>query len=510
MELLGNLIKRSFSMAVRVDSLAKRPHKNQERALHKLLLKAKGTAFGQAYNFDEIAFSPTMMDDFRQSVPLFDYDSLYENWWHRQLDAEPNVTWPEKIKYFALSSGTTGAPSKYIPITKEMLRRMRMGSFKTWFSLTRHGLGDDHFTKQILALSSSTNLRQSEDGYFLGDLSGINVKQTPNWLNYIKKPEPDIVKIQNWDERIDQIAKNAHKWDIGSVAGIPSWVQLMIERVLEVNKLDHIHQIWPNLNVFVHGGIAFEPHRRAFDGLTGRQLKYVDTYMASEGYFAFQTRQETRSMALLLNSGIFFEFIPFNEENFPDGKYNPNATSYTIREVQTGIDYALVISTCAGAWRYLIGDTVRFTDVNRCEIMITGRTKHFLSVSGEHLSVDNMNSGVSELQHQLNLNIREFTVAAVQSGENYAHRWYIGCDNPKDVNMLQATQILDEKLMEVNDDYATERSAMLQPIQLQMIPNQLFYQYLESLGKMGGQAKMPRVMKKEQFIAFEQFVKARL
>ncbi len=497
-------------MVVKVDNLAKKPLKSQERALHRLLRKAKDTEFGKTYNFEEMAFSPTMLDDFRKTVPLFDYDALYEAWWHRLLDGESDITWAGKVNYFALSSGTTGAPSKYIPITKDMLRAIRRASFKTFFALTRHGVEDDLFTKQFLAVSSSSSLKQSSNGYYLGDLSGINIRKAPTWLNYMKKPEPEIVKIQDWDQRIDEIARNARKWDIATVAGIPSWVQLMIERVMEYHKVDNIHEIWPNLRVFMHGGIAFEPHRRAFNALMGKPIKYVDTYLASEGYIAFQARQETSAMALLLDNGIFFEFIPFTEENFPDGNYNPHAQSYAIHEVKTGVDYALVMSTCGGAWRYLIGDTVRFTDVARSEIIITGRTKHFLSVSGEHLSVDNMNQGVSALQHQLNLNIREFTVAAVQSGDNYAHRWYIGCDEPQNVNIAQATQILEEKLCEINDDYATERSAMLQPIQLNMISNKLFYQYLESIGKIGGQAKMPRVMKKEQFAAFEAFVKSHL
>lgn len=508
MSLLGPILKRSVSLANKI----KKPISSmsrQEKTLTKLLKKAQDTAFGQHYGFEKMLNSSTFIEDFRRTIPISDYDLLYKEWWHRILAAEPNVTWHGKVNYFALSSGTTGAPSKYLPMTKEMIRSIRNGSFKTLFAMSRFPISPDYYTKQVLVLSSSTSLRE-QNGYYIGDMSGINAGKAPNWLNSIKRPEPEIAKIADWETRINEIARNAKNWNIGSLTGIPSWVQLMIERVCEYNKAKNIHEVWPNLEVFVHGGLSFEPYRSAFEQLMGKPMIYVDTYLASEGYLAYQMRPETRAMGLVLNNGVFFEFIPFNDENFyPDGTFNRHAKAYTINEVKEGIDYALVISTCAGTWRYLIGDTVRFTDVKRCEIIITGRTKHFLSVCGEHLSVDNMTQGIQHLQRTLGLHIREFTVSAVSCEQTFAHRWYIGYDEI-DKNKLDANKVntlLDDHLKSINDDYATERSAMLRPIQVNLVPNDLFYRWLEHLGKIGGQAKVPRVMQKNQFADWEDFVK---
>lgn len=509
MSLLGPILKKSVSFANRI----KKPISSmsrQEKTLTKLLKKAQYTAFGQHYGFSKMLASPNMIEDFRRTIPLSDYDLLHQEWWHRILDAEPNVTWHGKVNYFALSSGTTGAPSKYLPMTKEMIRAIRNSSFKTLFAMSRFPISPDYYTKQVLVLSSSTSLREQK-GYQVGDMSGINAGKTPNWLNSIKRPEPEIARIADWETRITEIARNAKNWNIGSLTGIPSWVQLMVERVCEYNHAKNIHEVWPNLEVFVHGGLSFEPYRSAFEQLMGKPMIYVDTYLASEGYLAYQMRPETRAMGLVLNNGIFFEFVPFTDENFyADGTFNRYAKSYTISEVQKGIDYAVVISTCAGTWRYLIGDTVRFTDIERSEIIITGRTKHFLSVCGEHLSVDNMTQGIQHLQRTLGLHIREFTVAAVPAEQSFTHRWYIGYDEiDKDkLEVNKVSYLLDEHLKSINDDYATERSAMLRPIQVNLVPNDFFYRWLEQMGKIGGQAKVPRVMQKNQFSDWENFVQS--
>jgi GH3 auxin-responsive promoter len=338
-------------------------------------------------------------------------------------------------------------------------------------------------------------------------MSGINVKRRPFWLIPFSHPNSRITAIADWNKRLDVIARNAPKWDIGYVTGIPSWVQLMIEKVVAYNKVDNIHEIWPNLRVFVHGGIAFEPHRKAFDQLMHQPMTYIETYLASEGFIAIQNRPDTHSMALILNNGIFFEFIPFNENHFsPEGNLIGKPKALTINEVQLGLDYALVISTCAGAWRYLIGDTVRFTDIERKEIIITGRTKHFLSVTGEHLSVDNMNQGIQYAQDILKTDVKEYTVAAIETENGFAHRWYIGCT--PSVSAEKFKELLDKKLCDCNDDYTTERSSVLGEPEVIVLPHAVFYAYLKSKGKIGGQAKFPRVMKKEQFAEWEAFIKA--
>jgi hypothetical protein len=504
--IVGGLIKRAFSLAGRIQGLGQSPSQLQQRALRRLVRKAQKTAFGMHYQFDDILNAKDLIATYQAHIPFFDYDKIHDEWWHRALNNEADVTWKGKVKYFALSSGTTGAPSKYLPMTKDMLRAIRKAGMKAFYASTRFGLQPDFFTKQGLFVGGSTSLKEHGD-YFVGDMSGINVKRRPFWLIPFTHPNNRITAIADWNKRLDVIARNAPKWDIGYVTGIPSWVQLMIEKVVAYNKVDNIHEIWPNLRVFVHGGIAFEPHRKAFDQLMHKPMTYIETYLASEGFIAIQNRPDTHSMALILNNGIFFEFIPFNETTFsPEGNLIGKPKALTINDVQLGIDYALVISTCAGAWRYLIGDTVRFTDIERKEIIITGRTKHFLSVTGEHLSVDNMNQGIQYAQDILQTDVKEYTVAAIETEKGFVHRWYIGCTPSVSADSFKT--LLDKKLCDCNDDYATERSSVLGEPQVTILPHAVFYDYLKSKGKIGGQAKFPRVMKKEQFAEWEAFVKS--
>jgi hypothetical protein len=279
----------------------------------------------------------------------------------------------------------------------------------------------------------------------------------------------------------------------------------MIEKVVAYNKVNNIHEIWPNLRIIVHGGIAFEPHRKAFDALMRKPVIYIDTYLASEGFIAFQNRPNTRGMALILNNGIFHEFVPFTDENFTaDGNLKGKPRAYTVDEVREGVEYAIVISTCAGAWRYLIGDTVKFTDIKRKELIITGRTKQFLSVTGEHLSIDNMNQGIQYAQDILKTDVKEFTVAAVETDKGFAHHWIIGCHPEVDASTFAC--LLDDRLKEINDDYATERGSVLCSPQVDIISPQFFLDYMKSQGKIGGQSKFPRVMKSKPFSEFENFI----
>lgn len=342
----------------------------------------------------------------------------------------------------------------------------------------------------------------------MGDLSGINASKVPMWLRPYYKPGVEISRINDWNQRIEEIAKQAADWDIGAIVGIPAWLQLMMEKIIEYHNLDHIHQIWPNLQVCVHGGVAFEPYKKGFEKILGRPLIYMDTYLASEGFLAYQSRPETNSMKLLLNNRIFFEFVPFNKDNFDsNNQIKANPEVLTVEEVEEGIDYALLISTCSGAWRYLIGDTIRFTNKEEMEIVITGRTKHFLSICGEHLSIENMNTGMRAVEEQLDINIREFTVAAVEDGNFFAHQWYIGCEPQADATVVK--KILDEQLKSINADYSTERSEVL-GMEVEILPFQLFYDWQGQRGKMGGQNKFPRVMKPELFKEWQAFVNSQI
>jgi GH3 auxin-responsive promoter len=500
----GGLIKRAFTLADKVQGLGQSPEALQRRTLKRLLRKAQYTAFGKHYEFFEILSAPDIIKAFQEKIPIFDYDKIHDEWWYRSLNNERNVTWRGKVKHFALSSGTTGTPSKFIPMTDDMIRAIQKAGMKAFFASTKFGLGADFYTKKGLLIGGSTSLKNT-GGYYVGDMSGINVKKRPLWLQPFVRPTDRISSISDWNRRLDIIARNAPKWDIGYISGIPSWVQLMIEKVVAYNKVKNIHEIWPNLQVFVHGGIAFEPHRTAFDALMTKPMVYIDTYLASEGFIAFQKRPDNIAMSMILNNGIFYEFIPFNDTNFSDeGNLRDKPRVYNIHEVKKDINYALIISTCAGSWRYLIGDTIRFTNTERKEIIITGRTKQFLSVTGEHLSIDNMNQGIQHAQDALKTDVKEFTVAAIETPSGFVHRWYIGCEPLVDTTRFAT--LLDEKLKEVNDDYATERSAVLLPPQVEAISPTLFLTYLKSKGKFGGQAKFPRVMKKETFAEFEAFV----
>jgi GH3 auxin-responsive promoter len=505
---VGGLIKRAFTLADKVQGLGQKPETLQRRTLKRLLRKAQYTAFGKHYGFSEILLEPNIVKAFQEKIPIFDYDKMHDEWWHKALLNKNDVTWRGKVNYFALSSGTTGAPSKYIPMTDDMIRSIRKAGMKTFFASTKFGLDADFYTKKGLLIGGSTSLKDT-GGYYVGDMSGINVKKRPLWLQPFVRPTDRILSIPDWNRRLDIIARNAPKWDIGYISGIPSWVQLMIEKVVAYNKVNNIHEIWPNLQVFVHGGIAFEPHRKAFDALMTKPMIYIDTYLASEGFIAFQKDPNNLAMSMILNNGVFYEFISFNEINFsPDGNLIGNPKVYNINEIKEGMDYALIISTCAGSWRYLIGDTIRFTDSERKEIIITGRTKQFLSVTGEHLSIDNMNQGIQYAQDMLKTDVKEFTVAAIETPSGFVHRWYIGCEP-----LIDATTFafkLDEKLKEVNDDYTTERSAVLLQPQVEAIPPTIFLDYLKSKGKFGGQAKFPRVMKKETFMEWEAFVASKV
>lgn len=505
MNLFGAIIEKAFKLVKKINSRRYSPFQHQRRTLKRLIKKSSTTAFGEYYHFSDLYSEKEIMKKFSEQVPLHDYNSMFEQWWHRTIKNESDVTWKGKIKYFALSSGTTGSPSKYIPVSKEMIRSIQHAGIKCFVSLTNYHVDPDLYTKQMLMLSGTTTLKKV-DGAYAGDLSGINVANTPFWIRKTSKPGKDIASMTNWNDRIEEIARKASEWNIGYLMGIPSWNKLMIDRVVEYNKVENIQDIWPNLRVFVHGGVAFEPYRKIFDSLVKKPLIYIDTYLASEGFIAYQSRPNATGMELLLNNGIFYEFLEFNDKNFDtSGNVKGNPSTYFIHQVKEGIDYALVISTCAGAWRYIIGDTIRFTDVNRNEIIITGRTKHFLSICGEHLSVDNMNQALKLTAQKWDLQIPEFTVAAFHDNKKFVHKWYIGCNKSVDKEVI--TKELDENLQKLNDDYKTERSAVLNMPMVHVIDSQIFYLWMQHQGKMGGQYKFPRVMTQDQFIEWEEFVK---
>jgi len=280
----------------------------------------------------------------------------------------------------------------------------------------------------------------------------------------------------------------------------------MIERILEKNNIQNLHEIWPNLRIYIHGGISFEPYRKIFEKYFAKPMIYSETYMASEGFFAMKTSVDAKGLQLILNNGVFYEFVPFNEENFDrSGNLVSKPETHTIDYVQENIEYAMLISTCAGAWRYLIGDTIRFVNIQTKEIIITGRTKHFLSICGEHLSVDNMTKAVQMTAEKMKIDLQEFTVQGIAIDHTFSHQWYIGTAS-ESIDVHQLTFFLDQHLKKVNADYATERAHVLHDIHVRVIPNELFFKWLKINGKEGEQYKFPRVMKQEQFRDWEAFV----
>jgi len=508
MPILGSIIKSAIELRskIPIESLKNQdPYRAQVKTLRKLLRKAQITVFGEAYGFQEILRHRDPIKSFQQQVPLHDYSTIHRKWWHRTLNGEAYVCWPGQVKYFALSSGTSEASSKYIPVTGDMLRAIQKTSIMQLLTLAKYDFPKEFYEKGILMLGGSTRL-EFNGTYYEGDLSGITAGNIPFWFQHFYKPGNRISKERNWTTKLDEIVKKAPEWDIGVICGVPAWLQILLERIIETYHLNTIHDIWPNLSIYVHGGVSFAPYVKGFQKLLGKPLTYMETYLASEGFIAYQTRPGTSSMQLVLDNGIFFEFVPFTSENFDDdSNLKPQATVLTIKEVEEGKDYALLLSSCAGAWRYLIGDTIRFTSKALSEIVITGRTKHYLSICGEHLSQENMNRAIEMLEQQMNISVREFAVAGVQYDNMFAHRWYLGVDEPFDIELARVK--IDENLKLLNDDYRTERLHAIRDVLVEPLPSHIFYDWMKRHGKIGGQYKFPRVLKKNKLEDWEEFLR---
>ncbi len=496
MALLGNLIARSLQLRKKFRLPVATPETYQKHTLRQLLDRGQYTSFGKHYGFASNLLSSKidLISAFRETVPIHTYDDMYNHWWYRCREGEENVCWPGKVKYFALSSGTSEAASKHIPVTQDMIRSIKKVGFKQLYSMANYKIPPVAFEKGILMLGGTTSLFEKGE-YYEGDMSGISAKNMPRWMSsLLYKPGQKISKRPKWEDRIRLIVENARNWDVGIVCGVPAWVQIVLERVVQYYGVKNIHEIWPNLSVYIHGGVSMEPYRESFKKMLGRKMTYIETYMASEGSFGFQARPGG-GIKLVLNTGIFFEFIPFTAENFDeDGNMKGKPSTELIHEVSEGMEYAVILSTCSGAWRYLIGDVIRFTNAKEHEIAIVGRTKQFLSMCGEHLSVDNMNKAIDTVSKQLNITIREFTVTGFRQDNRFAHRWFIGCDDVH-VDQNRLRDLLDLTLCKLNDDYEVERTSALTAVYVEVIPAITFIEYLKFKGKYGAMNKFPRVLK---------------
>ena len=483
------------------------PRGQQLKVLRKLLRKARFTEFGQRYRFDEMLLSKHPGKKFQQLVPTYNYNKIYDAWWYKTKEGVPDVCWPGVIKFFALSSGTSDATRKFIPITKELIRSNTITSFKQLLSLARYeNVPRSAVGKGWLIMGGSTQLQKGPT-YFAGDLSGIQQKNIPFWFQGLGlyKPGKKIAAQKDWSKKLEEVVENAPNWDIGFIIGVPAWLQLCMEKIIERYKLNNIHEVWPNLAFYVHGGVAMEPYKKGFEKLLGKPITYIETYLASEGFLAYQNRQGTPGMHLVLNNNIFFEFVPFDDKNFDsEGNMVDEPEALMIHEIEENKDYAILISTNAGAWRYAIGDTVKLIDRERSEIIITGRTKHFLSLVGEHLSVDNMNKAIEMVSSDLNISIPEFTVAGIPYESFFAHQWYVATDDQVDAADL--SKRIDAKLVSLNDDYEVERKHALKAIMVKVLPEKTFMDFMEFKGKIGGQHKFPRVLKGKMLEDWQQFL----
>lgn len=508
MPLIGKIVKKVVDVSSELSS-KEDAAEAQKKVLRMLLKKAQDTAFGQHYKFAEILQASDIQKEFAERVPLHDYYKIHEEWWQQQLEGKEDITWPGKTEYFAVSAGTTGSSSKKIPVTADMLDSIRETGMKQALVLSDFDLPEEFFQTNVLMLGSSTNLKKSED-HLEGEISGISASNIPFWFRGFYKPETEITSIDEWDERVLEIAKKAPEWNIGALSGIPSWIELMLKKVVSYNKLNNIHEIWPNLSVYTTGGTAFGPYKKSMEKLFARPLIYLDTYLASEGFMAYQQRQnEEMAMALSYDTGIYFEFIPFKEEHFDNaGAPLQDAPVIPLKEAEEGAEYAMIISTVAGAWRYSIGDTVKVTDKERNEILITGRTKHFMNVAGSQLSVTKMDEVVREIEEKFDVSIPEFTISAVNKDGGFVHKWYLGLEENKNISEEEVAAEMDESLIKSNKSYKSARKKALKGVEVKVVPKDYFYDWAEQEKKKGGQVKTPRMMKEEQFKNWEEFVRS--
>ncbi len=496
MPILGSIIKGAINIRSRIPN-RKNTYKQQVKQLKRLITKSQFTDFGKQFNFMEMSLQEDPIKTFQKNVPIYDYQSIFDTWWYRALKGERDVCWPGKIKYFALSSGTSESSSKHIPVTKAMIKTIHKGTLKQILSTKHFNFSKEQYETEVLFVGGSTNLNFNGT-YFSGDLSGITTGTQPRWFQNFTLPGPEIRSQSNWENKLEDLVLNAKKWNVGFICGVPAWIQILFERIIKHYNVTTIHDIWPNLAIFVHGGVSIQPYKSSINALCGKPLIYMDTYMASEGFIAYQERpNDIQSMKLMTDNQIFFEFVPFTEENFDaDGNMKPNIQAVDITRVELNKEYALLITNCAGAWRYLIGDTIRFVDLQRNEIIVTGRTKQFLSLCGEHLSVDNMNQAINITAKELNININEYCVVGEPHDGLFAHHWYVGIDKPVEEEKIK--QKIDEHLKLLNDDYAVERTHALKDVFVTTLSNQAFIDFLASKNKLGGQSKFPRVLRGKQ------------
>jgi len=504
MALIGSIIKKGLSLASEIELSPISPYNQQEEELRQLLEKAKDTAFGKYYNFNSILKATSISKAFRNQVPIHHYEDLHHRWW-KQQEQNPDITWPGKPEYFALTSGTSGSESKRIPVTEDFSNSLQSVAISQLLTLAEMDLPETIFESEVLGISSSADL-SSENGHLEGEISGINVNNFPDWYNLFYRPGKDIASINDWDERVARIAEEAPNWNIGVISGIPSWVQLCLKKVLEVHKLDYIDDLWPNVELFLSGGVAFKTYEDSFRSLFRKEITVVDTYLASEGFFAYGLPHKNLEMRLAISHGYYYEFIPFNERGFDaQGNILDQAEVLNIDNVKVGVEYALIISSRAGSWRYMIGDTIKFTSLKDPKVKITGRTKFWLNVVGSQLSEQKLDSAIQHVKKSFDLDINEYSVSCLRhENETYHHHWVIITNDSFDIEEVALE--LDNHLKKTNNNYKVARNKALEGIQINPVTKTVYGHWLEEKKKLGGQVKIQKVMREEAMKEFLNFI----
>jgi hypothetical protein len=462
----------------------------------RLVSTAKNTEWGRKYDYKSIG----SIEEYKSRVPLNDYESM-KPIIERLRKGEQNLLWPTEIKWFAKSSGTTTDKSKFIPVSMEALEECHFSGGKDLLSIYFNNHPETLlFDGRGIAMGGSHQVTEinNESYYYDGDLSAIIIQNLPLWVEFRRTPNLSIALMNEWESKIEKMAKATINHNVTSASGVPSWTLLLFKRVLEITGKSSILEVWPQFELFIHGGVYFAPYKEQFRNIfSSDKVNYLETYNASEGFFGIQDRDGSDDMLLMLDYGIFYEFIPVDQVN------SENPRTLSLNEVETGVNYAIVISTNAGLWRYIIGDTVTFTTLNPYRIKITGRTKNFINAFGEELIIDNAEKALAIACEKCRAVISEYTAGPVYflGNSKGAHEWLIEFDKvPDDISFF--INVLDNALKSVNSDYEAKRYHDLilgEPV-VRVMPKGTFYTWLKSKGKLGGQHKVPRLSNDRKYI----------
>ncbi|MEX2596505.1 MAG: GH3 auxin-responsive promoter family protein [Salibacteraceae bacterium] len=478
-----------------IELFMKYPHDVQNEWLERLVATAQNTEFGKRYGFKEIKG----IEKFKSRIPVSTYEDMEKDI-QRVVNGEQNVLWPTEIKMFAKSSGTTNSKSKFIPVSQESLEECHYKGGKDLISLYYNEFPESQLMAgRGLVMGGSSDFVPLNKSSYYGDLSAIIIKNLPFWAQLHRTPDVDVALNPSWEEKIEQIVEITTKQDITNISGVPSWMLVLLNRVLERTGKSTISEVWPNLEWYVHGGVSFTPYRDRFRTIIGdgNPIRYSETYNASEGFFGIQDDTSRRDLLLMLDYGIYYEFMPLEEL----GKKHPN--TLRLDEVELGVNYAIIISTNGGLWRYLIGDTIQFTTLNPFRIKVSGRTKHYINAFGEEVIVENADEAIRQASEKSGAIVREYTAAPRYMGDNDAgaHEWIIEFERvPEDLAYF--SEMLDNALKGVNSDYEAKRyqdKVLKMPV-VNSVKTDTFYNWMKSRGKLGGQNKVPRLSNDRQYL----------